>query len=198
MEKSLIIGLILLCATPGFTQNAPGPRYLTTGLFIASIEEGARIFTPTRLLPFDHPEALGHEFPTVQQFHGGEDQILVAMGQAAGLRLGATLQRYPVEPDTMWPYAGYARPPAAAIREAPIIALDARETPLAGLRALAVLHREPISFIVDTRGLSLAERHMKVATTMGLDITRQELLSALKRAAEAAPATGPAVLIFGR
>jgi hypothetical protein len=43
-------------------QAARSPAYLTTGIFIGSIEEGARIFTPARLLPFDHREALRHHF----------------------------------------------------------------------------------------------------------------------------------------
>ena len=178
------------------TQADSGPRYLTTGLFIASIEEGARIFTPARLLPFEHPEALGHQFPTVQQLHGGEDQVLLIIGQAAGYGLATTLERYPTQPDTLWPYAPFAPPPVAAIRAAPVIARSAVLAPLPGLRALAVVDRFPVGFIVDTRGLSLAERHMDRATSMGLDVTRAEFLAALTRAAQAAPATGAAVIVF--
>lgn len=190
-----VLGAIALCgATLGAHQATP--RYLTTGLFIASIEEGARIFTPARLLPLDHPEALGHEFPTVLQLHGGEDQVLLVIGQAAGLRLAATLQRYPTEPDTLWPYAPFSRPPLAEIRAAPVITLPAADSPLPGLRALAVVDRFPVSFIVDTRGLSLADRHMGQATTMGLDLSRAEFLAALSRAAQAAPASGAAVIVY--
>ncbi len=174
------------------------PRYVTTGLFIASIEEGARIFTPARLLPFEHPEALGHEFPTVLQLHGGEDQVLLVIGQAVGLRLGATLQRYPTQPDTLWPYAPFAPPPVGEIRAAPVVTQRGADAPLPGLRAVAVVDRFPVSFIVDTRGLSLADRHMRQATTMGLDVTRAEFFAALMQAAQAAPAIGPAVIVYAR
>ncbi len=189
---------VAACATTLAAQQPATPRYLTTGLFIASIEEGARIFTPARLLPFDHPESLGHQFPTVQQLHGGEDQVLLAIGEAAGLRLAPTLQRYPTEPDTLWPYAPFVPPPVAAIRAAPVIRRPAADAPLPGLRALALVDRFPVGFIVDTRGLSLAERHMARATTAGIDVTRAEFLAALARAAEAAPATGAAILVYTR
>jgi hypothetical protein len=82
-----MFAIVLLAIVNATAQTPPPPLYVTTGIFIASIEEGARIFTPTRLLPFGHPEALTHEFPTVQQFHGGEDQVLLIIGQAAGLGL---------------------------------------------------------------------------------------------------------------
>jgi hypothetical protein len=200
MRTSLYgVALALLC--PMFHgAQAPPPQspYVTTGIFIASIEEGARIFTPARLLPFGHPEALTHEFPTVQQLHGGEDRVLIIIGQAAGLRLSATLQRYPTQPDSLWPYAPFKRPPVEAIRAAPVILKQAKESPLPGLRAVAYFDRFPISFIVDTRGLSLAERHMQQATTMGLDINRATFLDALKNANRFVPEKGAAILVFGR
>jgi hypothetical protein len=197
-KASAVLAVTGLCTAPLVAQQPAGPRYLTTGLFIAAIEEGGRIFTPVRLLPFEHSEALGHQFPTVERLHGGEDQILLVIGQAAGLRLGATLQRYPTQPDTLWPYAPFAPPPVTEIRAAPVISQPAADAPLPGLRALAVVDRFPISFIVDTRGLSLADRHMRQATTMGLDLSRAEFLTALTRAAQAAPATGAAVIIYVR
>lgn len=193
---SALLGVTLVSAAPIGAQQAVAPRYLTTGLFIAAIEEGARIFTPVRLLPLDHPEALGHQFPTVEQLHGGEDQVLLLIGQAAGLRLGATLQRYPTQPDSVWPYAPFSPPPVAAIRAAPVITRPSTESPIPGLRALAIVDRFPIGFIVDTRGLSLAERHMGQATTMGLDLTRADFLAGLTRAAALAPETGAAVIIY--
>ena len=188
----------LICLALLFAQQADAPRYLTTGLFIASIEEGARIFTPVRLVPFEHPESMGHQFPTVQQLHRGEDQALLAIGQAAGLRLAATLQRYPTEPDTLWPYTGYAPPPAALIRAAPVLRQSATQAPLPGLRALATVDGFPVSFIVDTRGLSLTDRHMGQATTMGLDMTRAEFVAGLARAAAAAPQRGVAIIVYER
>jgi hypothetical protein len=191
-----LLALIGLSAGRIVAQQATGPRYLTTGLFIASIEEGARIFTPVRLLPFDHPESRGHQFPTVQQLHRDEDQVLLTIGEAVGLHLGPTLERYPTQPDTLWPYAPFTSPPAAQIRVASVISKPARDAPLPGLRALALIDRFPIAFLVDTRGLSLADRHMGRPTSMGLDLSRAEFLAALARAAQAAPATGAAVLVY--
>ena len=173
-------------------------RYLTTGLFIAPIEEGARIFTPVRLLPFEHPEAFNHQFPTVEQLHGGEDAVLQQLGQAAGFLLSATIQRYPTQPDSLWPYAPFERPPVVAFRGAPVIRRTVAESPLPGLRAVAYMDRFPVSFIVDTRGLSLAERHMQKATTMGLDLTRAEFIAALNAAARFAPERGAAMVVFAR
>jgi len=196
-KRSFIVALVLL-ALSGVTAQTPSPQplYVTTGIFIASIEEGARIFTPARLLPFGHPEALTHEFPTVQKFHGGEDQVLLIIGQAAGLRLGATLQRYPSQPDLAWPYAPFQAPPVAAMRSATVIVKRRNESPLPGLRAVAYVNRFPVSFIVDTRGLSLAERHMQQATTMGLDMTRAAFLAALTKASLLVPERGAAILVF--
>lgn len=60
------------------------------------------------------------------------------------------------------------------------------------------MDRFPVSFIVDTRGLSLAERHMQKATTMGLDLTRAEFIAALNAAARFAPERGAAMVVFAR
>lgn len=136
--------MLLLSLTQGPAarpQQAQGPTpsgpYLTVGLFIANIEEGARIFTPVRLLPFEHPEALGHEFPTVLQFHGGEDALVVTLGRKAGLELATTLQRYPQQPDDAWPYDPFVRPPANRFTAAPVERSPAGTAPLPGLRAAA-------------------------------------------------------------
>ena len=185
-------------AGPPIRPAASDGPYLTVGLFIAGIEEGARIFTPVRLLPADHPEALGHEFPTVQQFHGGEDRALVALGREAGLLLSATLQRYPTEPDDAWPYEPFERPPIALLASSPVERREASAAPLPGLRAVAFLSRFPVAFIIDTRGMSLAERRMARATSSGLDITRAQLLAALDAAAATARATGPSMVVYGR
>lgn len=198
--RALVLALALAIGgeskLAGQAAIQPSP-YLTTGLFIGAIEEGARIFTPVRLVPFGHPEGLNHQFPTVQQLHGGEDQVLLTIGQAAGLRLAATLQRYPTQPDSLWPYAPYQPPPVAAIRAAPVTTVAYQRSPLPGLRAVAFVDRFPVSFIVDTRGLSLAARHMPQATTMGLDVTRAEFLNALSAAGALVPAHGAAILVFG-
>ena len=179
-------------------QSATTPSYVTTGLFIGAIEEGARIFTPARLLPFEHPEAVGHQFPTALQLHGGEDRLLVLLGQHAGLQLQATLQRYPTEPDTLWPYAPLQPPPVDRFRTVSPILRPKNAAPLPGLRAVAFLDRFPLAFIVDTRGMSLVERHMQQATTMGLDVTRAEFLHALTIASKDAPASGAAIVIYQR
>jgi len=177
-------------------HDSQSGQYLTTGLFIGSIEEGARIFTPVRLLPFDHEEALGHEFPTVLRLHRGEEPLLLLLGQAAGLRLSATLQRYPTQPDTLWPYEPFQSPPVDAFQSLAPIERSKADAPLAGLRAVAYLNRFPVAFIVDTRGMSLEERHMRQATTMGLDLTRAEFLAALSAASQMVPRTGASILIF--
>jgi hypothetical protein len=39
---------------------------------------------------------------------------------------------------------------------------------------------------------------MQQATTMGLDVTRAQLMAALTAAAEAVPARGPAILVYQR
>jgi hypothetical protein len=194
-----VVAIALLSAiSAAGGQTTGSPAYLTTGLFIAAIEEGARIFTPARLLPFDHPEALGHQFPTVQQLHRDEDRLLVLLGQHAGLRLSATLQRYPTQPDTLWPYTPFAPPPLSMFQSAAPLVRPAAESPLPGLRAVAFLDRFPLAFIVDTRGMTLAERHMQQSTTMGLDVTRAQFIDALRAAGVAAPASGPAILVYQR
>jgi hypothetical protein len=177
---------------------AASTSFVTVGLFIASIEEGARIFTPVRLLPFEHAEALNHQFPTVLRFHGGEDRLLITLGRHAGLLLGTTLQRYPTEPDTAWPYRPFQRPPAEAFEALPARHAAAADAPLPGLRAVAYLDGFPLAFIIDTRGLSLAARRMDRATSSGLDVTRAQLQAALAVGARTGPATGAWMLVYDR
>jgi len=176
----------------------PSSQFVTVGLFIASIEEGARIFTPSRLLPFEHAEALGHQFPTVLQFHGGEDRLLVELGRHAGLLLATTLQRYPMEPDNTWSYSPFQRPPLDLFTALSPVRRPATEAPLPGLRAVAYFNRFPLAFIVDTRGLSLAARHMNRPTSMGLDVTRAQVQTALATAALTGPPTGACILVYER
>jgi hypothetical protein len=196
--KALAFALAAAVVATSVGAQAGPPAYVTTGIFIGAIEEGARIFTPARLLPFDHPEALGHQFPTALQLHRGEDRLLLLLGRHAGLGLRATLQRYPTEPDTLWPYAPFQAPPVDTFQSVVPILRPASAAPLAGLRAVAYLDRFPVAFIVDTRGLTLAERHMQQATTMGLDITRAQFTDALGVAARMVPASGPALLVYQR
>jgi hypothetical protein len=173
-------------------------RFVTVGIFIASIEEGARIFTPVRLLPYEHAEALGHDFPTVLQLHGGEDRLLAALGRSAGLLLATTLQRYPTEPDTAWPYLPFERPPAAGFEGLAPTRRPAASAPLPGLRAVAFLDAFPLAFIFDTRGLSLTARGMERATSSGLDVSRAQVVSALTAIAATGPREGAWVVVFDR
>jgi hypothetical protein len=72
MKKNTIITILLLLSINIYSQSDSthsAGKYLTFGIFIGKIEEGARIFTPVRLLPFGHPEALNHEFPTETQLY---------------------------------------------------------------------------------------------------------------------------------
>lgn len=197
-RATAILGAFLCAATSARAQATASPTYLTTGLFIGAIEEGARIFTPVRLLPFGHRESKGHQFPTVLQLHRDEDRLLLLLGRRAGFLLAATLERYPTQPDTLWPYRAFQPPPVAVFDTVQARVRPAHEAPLPGLRAVAYLDRFPLAFIVDTRGRSLAERHMARATAMGLDITRAEFLSALTRASAAVPASGAAILVYRR
>jgi hypothetical protein len=190
--------LVVACmAGAARAQTTPAKPYLTIGVFFGRIEEGARIFTPTRLLPFDHPEALGHQFPTLQRLHATEFPALVWLGRQAGLQLWATLQRYPTEPSSEWPYPEFTPPPdTASLRGAAVVRRGPGEAPLPGLRAVLYHDRQPILFLVDTRSLSLAQRGMRAATTMGLDVTRAELLAALAQASDHAAAEGFAAVVF--
>lgn len=191
-----ILSLGLLVSSPGWTQVSDKP-FVPVGLFFGQVEEGARIFTPARLLPKDHPESLGHDFPTVLQLHGSEFAALLWLGNQIGMHLWPTLQRYPTEPSPTWPYPAFAQPPdTAQLRVTPVVHRSRAEAPLPGLRAALFGNRNPILFIVDTRGLSLAERGMKQPTTMGLDLTRAEFLAALGRASAGAPAVGLGAVIF--
>jgi hypothetical protein len=191
---SLVISLVT--GPPAPAMALVPPAYLPVGLFLGSVEEGARIFTPVRFLPFGHPEALEHQFPTLQQLHAGEDELLVHLGRAAGYQLAATLQRYPTQPDSTWPYPDFIAPPADRFRNAAIIHRPRGDAPIPGLRALDILDGTTIGFLVDTRGLSLAERQMEHATTMGLDLTRAQFLDGLARAAAFAPREGSVILVF--
>lgn len=182
---------------PGRAQSPETKPFLPVGLFFGQIEEGARIFTPVRFLPFEHPEALGHDFPTVLQSYGSEYEALLWLGDQAGLRLRATLQRYPREPSPTWPYSEFHPPPDTTdLRGIPVSHRPHNEALLPGLRAVLYQDGEPILFIVDTRGLSLEARGMRLPTTMGLDLNRSEFLDTLERGASLEPANGLVAIVF--
>ena len=182
---------------PERAQSPETKPFLPVGLFIGQVEEGARIFTPVRLLPFEHPEALGHDFPTVLQLYGSEYEALLWLGDQAGLRLRATLQRYPREPSPTWPYTEFRPPPdTTALRTVPVSHRSRSEAPLPGLRVVLYQDGKPILFIVDTRGLSLEVRGMRLPTTMGLDLNRREFLEALEHGASLEPPNGLVAILF--
>ncbi|MDX1392836.1 MAG: hypothetical protein R3195_00525 [Gemmatimonadota bacterium] len=188
---ALLAGMLAAPAA-GRCQESTG-EHLTIGLFIASIEEGARVFTPVRLLPFEHPEAEGHEFPNALALHRSEYELLVALGRHSGLGLAATLQRYPGPPTEDWPYDDFI-PPVPPEEDETVVRLN--DPPLPGLRAALLVDGDPRAFIVDTRGLTLDERDMARPTTMGLDITRAELLAALAEVATRLSQPGRVIVTF--
>lgn len=151
---------------------------LVFGVFIAGIEEGGRIFTPVRLLPFEHPDAMNHEFPNALVNFTGEVDALVQLGEATGLLLRTTLMRYPRVPVDEWPYSDFAEPPLECLRQAELHR-SGRPAAIPGLRALFVRDGVPLTFIVDTRRLTLREREMHRPTSMGLDVTREQFLQGL-------------------
>ncbi len=153
---------------------------LPVGLFIGAIEEGARIFTPTRLLPFEHPDSEGHEYPTALQLHQSEYEALVWLGEQIGFKLAATLQRYPKLPAQQWWYEEFEEMPVEEIKEAAIHRMKSGASPIPGLRGVVFYEGQATCFIVDTRGLTLEERGMSRATTMGLDVTRAQFLAGLE------------------
>ena len=51
--------------------------------------------------------------------------------------------------------------------------------PIPGLRAALFDGKLLVAFIVDTRGLTLAARHMSTATAMGLEISSAQFLQAI-------------------
>ncbi len=189
----LATGVLAKAASGEGAQHLP---FLTVGVFIASIEEGARIFTPVRLLPFEHPEAGGHEFPNALQLRGTEFEVLILLGEKAGLGLRATLERYPRQPDESWPYEEFSQPPLEALRYATVVRKEASTAPLPGLRVAAFHAGCPVGFIVDTRGLTLAERGMSRATTMGLDLTRAPFLDALRKS-QPSPLSATTIVVYG-
>ena len=179
-------------------QEMSGKPYLTFGLFIGKIEEGARIFTPVRFLPFDHPESLGHQFPTALELHQSEAEVLLHIGKVAGLRLAATLQRYPKQPIAEWKYPAFSMPPWKAVQAADTIEFAATTAAIPGLSVVVFSDRFPLAFIVDTRALTLEERGMKLATTMGLDLDRAQFLHGLTETASRIPAAGVHIVLFRR
>ena len=166
------------------------------GLFIGAIEEGARIFTPIRLLPFEHPDSQAHEFPNALQLHQSEYEALVWLGEQIGLKLAATLQRYPKAPAQQWWYEEFEQVPVEEVKEATLRRMNTAASPIPGLKAVVFYEGPAICFIVDTRGLTLEERGMGRATTMGLDLTRAQFLAGLEEVGVSFKADSALVVVF--
>lgn len=126
----IIFVVTLSCAQESTKSRVP------IGIFLGKIEEGARIFTPVRLLPFDHPESEGHQFPNALQLYGTELNALLWLGHQAGYELRATLMRYPQEPSAIWPYNQFLQPDTSDLRSTPCTKRPATDSPLKGLRAV--------------------------------------------------------------
>ena len=190
----ILLTAILICNSPAQQKGKP---FLPFGIFLGSVEEGARIFTPVRLLPFEHPESKGHQFPNALQLFGTEFQTTLWLGHLAGYEFSATLSRYPMEPSPEWPYPEFSQlPDTTALRSVMIFHRPKSDAPLKGLRAVLFVNREPVGYIVDTRNLTLEERGMSRATSMGLDISRAEFLASLRKANTFLDGRDTAVVIF--
>ena len=194
---SLLVVLILGSGFESSAQDSNSKPTIPFGIFLASIEEGGRIFTPIRLLPFSHPESEGHQFPNALQLYGTELDVLLRIGHEAGYDLRPTLMRYPKEPSPSWPYAEFLQPDTSFLRTATVVHRPAADSPLKGLRAVYFVGNQLVAFIVDTRNLTLAERGMKRATSMGLDLTRADFLDSIAKAGKFASAERGTLLIFG-
>jgi len=177
MRRPLFASLFALALVLPVFRVSARQDVVPIGVFIGSIEEGARIFTPIRLLPFEHPDSEGHEFPNALRLHEKEVEALVWLGELVGLRLTTTLRRYPATPTADWPYPDFPEFPAERLRTMEIRRLPASDAPIPGLRGAAILDGRMVCFIVDTRGLTLEDRKMERATAMGLDLSRAEFLS---------------------
>lgn len=195
-QVKVILCILLLSGMARAQQPVKKP-VVPIGIFIGSIEEGARIFTPVRLLPFDHPEAQGHQFPNALQLYGTELHVLLWLGQQAGYKLRATLTRYPKAPSPDWPYKEFSEPDTSHLRSVKCTRRSASEAPLKGLKAVLFQNREPVAFIVDTRNLSLKERGMERATSMGLDLSRADFLKALGKADLSPEGQSSYAVVFG-
>ena len=172
--------------------------HVPIGVFLGWIEEGARIFTPVRLLPFDHPEAEGHQFPNALQLYGTELHPLLWLGHQAGYDLRATITRCPKQPSPTWPCKEFSLPDTANLRFSQCIRQSASDSPLKGLRAVLFVNRQPACFIVDTRKFTLEERGMTKPTTTGLDINRSDFMGALEKAAVFINSQSTAAVVFGQ
>lgn len=170
----LIGFLILLISNISIAQE----NYLATGIYLGNIEEGARIISFVRLLPKEHPQAQGHDYPTLFQFHKSEFETHLLLGEQLGWKLYATLFRHPTAPGDDWKFQEYTPINVNRIRDAKSI--DKSNSLIPGIKILACLNNQPVAYIIDTRDLSLKERGMTRATSSGLDMNRDQFEQILK------------------
>jgi hypothetical protein len=132
--STLLVGILATCLSAGQVRDKP---VIPVGIFLGRIEEGARILTPVRLLPFDFPESEGHYFPNALQLFGTEFEVIVWVGRQAGYDLGSTLLRYPKEPSLDWSYPEFLPPSdTSSLRETPCIRRPKADAPIPGLRGV--------------------------------------------------------------
>ena len=100
------------------------------------------VFPPSVILKAEHISSR-----LVQQLHGTEFPALIWLGSLVGMRLWTTLERYPTEPATDWPYKDFAQPPdSLSLRSAEITHIPRAEVPIPGLRA--VLYHEGLGVVI--------------------------------------------------
>ncbi len=167
-------------------RTAPKGSFIPVGLFLGSPEEGARMLSAVRLLPRDHRDSRGEQFPLVSTFSKDEVDALLLLGDAAGFDFGPTLDQFPLEPLNNWRYRDFRPPPVSDLEIAKRIFLDSSDAPFHGLVAAAFHDGNPVCFLVDTRSLSLRARDMRRPNELGLDIRRSRFLDGLDRVATAA------------
>lgn len=180
--RAIFIAAFLL-PNPANSQAKQEHDYIPIGFSLGDLTLGERVITFHRLLPFDHPETRGHEFPTATVYTKNEVDIFIYIGKQLGWNLYATLWRHPSTPVDKWMYPDYPELPGKKITSLEIIHSKS-EPPLKGLRAVCFLNNKPVVYIFDTRGISLKERGMSRATAGGIDMTRKEFLNKLSSAKE--------------
>jgi len=160
------------------SQTNQEHELIPIGFTLGDLTLGERIITFHRLLPFDHPETNGHQFPTATVYTQNEVEIFMQLGNLLGWNLYATLWRHPSTPVEEWMYPDYPELPKSKIKELDVVRTN-KEPTLKGLKAVCFLNNKPVVYIIDTRGISLAERGMSRPTAGGIDMTRAEFLTKL-------------------
>ncbi len=166
----LIIAFAFIPFQPALAQNCN--KYIAIDIRLGDIVKGERVITFIRLLSPQHPQAMGHEYPTATSLHKKEVETMIYLGKLLNWNLYATLNRHPTNPVEAWAFEGEFLPsPSKTVKEAKVL-YEAQKAPIPGLKSLAFVDRCPVGLIIDTRDLSLEERNMKRSVSSGLDIPR--------------------------